>query len=86
MAFTLGFNQCFYWYNYQNVWPSDRGGLTNLDIQMRNDKTESLGGVFITEQAIYSTQSLQIQKYRVFAGIVNEHGQIIMSNFEIPTG
>lgn len=65
---------------YKYVWEPERNGLTQLNNIMKNDKTERLAIVTITQQGIYSVQNLQQEKFRPFGGIMTQTGEVVMTS------
>lgn len=73
LGWVIWFNIADRMYTYPNVWPIEREGLRILNRAMKEDKTERLGIAVITEKQVYTTQSIDPQKFQLRAAFFEAH-------------
>jgi hypothetical protein len=47
---VVGINWAMFEYSYSNIWPEERGGLKKLNELLKNDKTDRLAMVVLTQK------------------------------------
>lgn len=81
VGYVIGYFLARSIFYYPNLWHSEET-LQKLNAMLKNDKSQRLAIVIMTEDRGYGFSALWREKFQPFYGIMNVKGEIVQSNLD----